>query len=371
MNKTTYTHVEIRHHQERLECALEQVMQEMKTLSGEGERLDAVQSDILDTIRDHIGHQGKRLRPLVFIAGYKAYTTHIDEQVYRAAISIELLHDFILVHDDIVDNADMRRGHPSLQRYLEMTVGTDAARARSDAFALVAGDLIYTCAMHTFLGIDADAGRVTRALRELTRAGIHTAMGQFHEMSLIRRGIDTVEEEEVFSVYERKTAQYSFAAPLAAGAILGGAPHEDVDALRRSAVGLGRGFQLYDDLIDCLAQPEDTGKDAMGDLFDGVKTIPLVRLYRQATEEQRQWLARREGTRTLNDEDARRLQRMLYEYGIPSRLEQEATKLYEDALDEIKDVLPSRDAFSLLLRLMFSLFGTHMRYLHQEEGRMS
>ncbi len=364
---TKHTRVEIRHHRERLEGALLQVVEEMKHLGYEGYRLDTLQHEIHDTIWEYTCNGGKRFRPLLFIAGYKAYAQSVDEQVYKAAISIELLHDFVLIHDDIIDNADMRRGKPSLQRYLEMAPGVESERARSEAFALVAGDMVYTCALHTFLGVHKDPTRVVKALRELTSAGVHTAMGQLHEMSLTKKSIGAVSEEEIFDVYDRKTSFYSFAAPLAAGALLAGASYADARALSRGAIELGRGFQIYDDLIDLMALSQNTGKDGGGDFTDGVRTIPIVRLFHECGEDEREWLRAHYASGALQEEDIARIQRMLKQHGISAQLEQQASQLYENALSQVKQVIQSDDAFDMILQLMFKIFDTHMQLLHTHE----
>lgn len=367
----THARVEIRHHRERLEGALLQVVEEMKHLGYEGCRLDALQQEILDTIWEYTCNQGKRFRPLLFIAGYRSYAQCVDEQVYKAAISIELLHDFVLIHDDIIDNADMRRGKPSLQRYLEMTAGVDAESARSDAFALVAGDMVYTCALQVFLGVHKEPTRVVQALRELTTAGIHTAMGQLHEMSLTKKSIDAVTRQEIYDVYDRKTSYYSFAAPLSAGALLAGASYADARALSRGAIELGRGFQVYDDLIDLMAMSQHTGKDGGGDFTDGVRTVPIVCLFHECSEKEREWLRAHYASGSLQEGDVAKIRMMLKQYGIPARLEQEASQLYENALAQVKQVIPSQDAFDMILQLMFKIFDGHMQLLHTHEESTS
>jgi octaprenyl-diphosphate synthase len=176
----------------------------------------------------------------------------------RLATVMEMLHTATLVHDDIIDNADLRRNRSSLNAKF----GNQAA--------VLMGDWLYMSAFETAL-----TQRSLEVLDILTRLTRMMTEGEIMQLTLI--GDVTIGEEQYFDVLRRKTA-YLFSGCCEIGALLAGANKEQQTALRDFGMNLGIAFQLADDLLDFTADENTIGKPAGSDLLEGKMTLPLIKL---------------------------------------------------------------------------------------------
>lgn len=217
----------------------------------------------------------KRVRPTLLVAGW-ALTQEargLPEGVTAFAAGLELLHTFMLVHDDVADRAATRRGGPSMHRLMGGGRGGDDA-------AIVLGDHLYALAAETMLGCGLPrAAEATRYLMAICR---HTAAGQFLDLDLTRTTLDEVTLFQTLKVAHLKTAKYGFIAPLVAGAMLGGGSVELIEALERVGRHVGLAFQLRDDLLGLFGDERLAGKDGGGDFFEGKRTFPLIAAWTRA-----------------------------------------------------------------------------------------
>ncbi len=242
-------------------------------------RLDATWSAVQDRVLELTLRPAKRVRPWLVFAGHAlgGGPSTPPEALWSFAAGVEALHTFMLIHDDVADRSSLRRGGPSLHLSLE-THGPGAD------LAVVAGDHLFARAIELMLGSGLPgAAGATRFYLEICR---HTAVGQFLDLSLPHRPLSELTPFDALKVAHLKTAKYSFAAPLACGALLAGAPQELVSALERAGRLAGLAFQLRDDLIGLEGDMAVAGKPC-GDLAEGKRTFPLLLSYRRATEDER------------------------------------------------------------------------------------
>ncbi|MBN1558356.1 MAG: polyprenyl synthetase family protein [Lentisphaerae bacterium] len=229
-----------------------------------------------EALRAFVLRRGKRLRPVLFVLAYEGYAAGPMPDLYRAAAALEILHDFILVHDDIIDRAARRRGAPSLPaRFRALLDGRPDAETRARNLALVAGDALYVLGVRLFAGVDADPARRQRALERLTDAALHTACGELEELFCGLRPAGDVTEASLARVGEGKTAHYSFALPMTAGAVLGGADEDEIGRLDACGRAAGRAFQIRDDALDVAGNGDGAGKPVLQDLREGTLTVPV------------------------------------------------------------------------------------------------
>lgn len=202
---------------------------------------------------------GKRVRPaLLLLAAGVVGGDPAQTRIVRMAAVMEFLHTATLVHDDIIDNAEMRRGAPSINsRYGNQT-------------AVLIGDWLYMSAFETSL-----KERSLEVLDILTRVTRKMVEGELLQLTFLGSGF--LSETEYFDVLERKTA-YLFSACCEIGAILGGAETEARSALRDYGMHVGCAFQLIDDLLDFTATDMALGKPSGVDLLEGKLTLPLIYL---------------------------------------------------------------------------------------------
>jgi geranylgeranyl diphosphate synthase type II len=222
---------------------------------------------------------GKRVRRALFAASYQAWGGNHAASAAAVGAAIELLHTAFVVHDDVIDEDDVRRGRPNVSgvhAQQALSGGVDAARARQygAAAGILAGDLALAAALRAVATCPAPRA-VVHELLDLFDSVLHiTAAGELADVRL-SLGLEHPTLEEALTVQERKTSVYSFALPLQAGAVLAGAPQTARDGGGEVGRSLGIAFQLVDDLLGVFGDDAETGKSTLNDLRSGKQT-PLI-----------------------------------------------------------------------------------------------
>ncbi len=237
--------------------------------------LDPRWSQALDKARTYTLRPAKRLRPALVMAGHGLArgTTSVPDGLWRFAAGLELLHTFLLIHDDVADQAELRRGGKALHHLLA------PGRAGED-LAVVVGDHLFARSLEAMLasGLTA-APKVVRYYLGVCR---HTAAGQYRDLDLGRAPLSEVTLFQTLRVAYLKTARYGFCAPLVCGAMLGGARTELVEGLERVGRHVGLAYQLRDDLIGLFGDSSVAGKAADGDFTQGKRTFPVLAAFARA-----------------------------------------------------------------------------------------
>lgn len=236
------------------------------------------------SIAEFLLRPGKRIRPLLFVIGYSGFTKRKTPGLYRSALAFELLHAFLLVHDDIIDKSPLRRGKPSMHKLLDKYLKNyKDIKFNGQDLAIVAGDVIYALAINAFLAINEDFKRKEQALRKFIEAAVFTGSGEFIELLCATKSLKDLTKKEVYNIYDFKTAYYTFSCPLASGAILAGASQKEVNKLSEYGLCLGRAFQIKDDILGMFGKEKKTGKSSLTDLREAKKTILIWYAYHKAT----------------------------------------------------------------------------------------
>jgi geranylgeranyl diphosphate synthase type I len=249
---------------------------------GDEARLDSAWAAARERVTEFALRPAKRLRPWLLVAGHALAGQPVrrGRGLWRFAAGVELLHTFMLVHDDVADRSALRRGGPALH------VGLAPFGPGAD-LAVVAGDHLFARAIELML--ESGLSGAARAARYYLGVCRHTAAGQFLDLTLPHRPLADATPFDALAVAHLKTARYSFAAPLACGAILGRGSPPLVQALERAGRLAGLAFQLRDDLLGLAGDPRETGKPT-GDLAEGKRTFPLLVAYRRASADERRAL---------------------------------------------------------------------------------
>ena len=235
---------------------------------------------LFKSIKDFILRDGKRIRPALFIIGYEGFSKKRAPGLYQSALSVELLHAFFLIHDDIIDKSDTRRGKPSLHKvYEEFLSKHRNIKFNGQDLAIVAADIIYALAIKAFLSIKEDSQRKEKALQRFIKAAVHTGCGEFIELLSGIKKIEEISKKDIYKIYDYKTAHYTFASPLSMGAILAGASSCQINKLSEFSLYLGRAFQIRDDILSMFLDEKKTGKSALSDLQESKKTLLVWHAY--------------------------------------------------------------------------------------------
>jgi geranylgeranyl diphosphate synthase type I len=247
-------------------------------------RLRRISPLLFDVCRDFVLRPGKRIRPLLFLLAYQGYARKkrpVRTDLATASAAIELLHDYMLIHDDVIDRAATRRGKPTMHRVFNKKVKTVSGESIGESLAVIAGDIIFALAIESFLAVREDPRRKEAALRHLVATAAYTGAGEFIDIVFGHTTLAAIREKNVIDTNVYKTAKYTFECPLLMGAVLAGAPEAERRKLSRLGLTAGQAFQLYDDFLDTFGTPRLIGKPVLTDLAESKKTLLVYTAYRR------------------------------------------------------------------------------------------
>jgi len=278
---------------------------------------------------------GKRFRPALLTAAHDALGGSCRAASVRVGAAVELLHTAFVIHDDVIDGDDVRRGRLNVSG--TFTAGAISRGASPDdagglgrTAGILAGDLALTAAIRAVATCGARAAVVHRLL-DLFDAALHTtAAGELADVQL-SLGLERASLPDSLTMAEQKTSAYSFALPLQAGALLAGADEAIVTGMGEAGRSLGIAFQLVDDLLGVFGDPSRTGKSATSDLRTRKQTPLLV--HAQSTAEWEQ--IRPFVGRDLDDDELAEVRRLLTTCGSRDYVEQLVETHLASARDEV------------------------------------
>ena len=220
---------------------------------------------------------GKRMRPVSLLMACSLFDDDISRAI-KPALAIEVFHNFTLMHDDIMDNAPLRRGKPTVQQKWNNSV------------AILSGDVMLVEAYKLIMEVD--AGILPDVLRIFNETAVGVCEGQQIDMNF--EGLDHVTETDYLNMIRLKTAVLLGAA-LKIGSLVGGASLADAELLYKFGVNMGIAFQLQDDILDVYGNPEKFGKQVGGDIIANKKTYLLIKAVEladhAAASDLNKWLA--------------------------------------------------------------------------------
>ncbi|MDD5108106.1 MAG: polyprenyl synthetase family protein [Candidatus Omnitrophica bacterium] len=287
-------------------------------------------------IKEFICRDGKRIRPVLFCIGYLGFSKKTPAGLYRSALSLELLHDFLLVHDDIIDKSATRRGKPSMHALLDH----DFCRNEKDKFsgqdlAVVTGDIIYAMAIDVFLTVKEDAKRKEDALKKLILSALYTGGGEFIELISESKPIEKVSQKDIYKIYDYKTANYTFASPLTIGATLAGAKSSQIEKLYSYGMLLGRAFQIKDDIIGIFGKEKETGKSNVTDILEAKKTLLIWYAFGKASKTEKLMIKSILESKSVKSADIEKIRKIIVQSGALIYSQNQIKYLYSKALIQI------------------------------------
>lgn len=246
---------------------------------------------------------GKRLRPVLVLLGHDL--TGATTDVVGPAVAVELVHTWALVHDDVIDADQTRRGRPTTHvafaRHHRRREWAGSSDRYGEAMAILLGDLLATVADEAFHAPAVAAPLRAAARRDLAELRLEVMAGQVLDVQVA--AARTTDLDRALRVATLKSGRYTVTRPLQLGARLGGGDADLLARLARVGDALGLAFQLRDDLAGVLGDPADTGKLRGGDLREGKRTVLVAEAMRRLPARDAARLGRALGTDDL-DEDA-------------------------------------------------------------------
>ncbi|NQX10659.1 polyprenyl synthetase family protein [Microbacteriaceae bacterium VKM Ac-2855] len=322
---------------------------------------------LADVSRDFLSG-GKRFRARFCEAGWDAVSSGSSlehpsgsDPVARAGAALELFHAAALIHDDVIDNSDTRRGAPSAHRRFATSHAAGGWHGSAEEFgrssAILLGDLVLAWSDELF----ADAGdrlgapgSAATARREFNTMRTEVTLGQYLDILDESAWADYDESDHIeraLRVVTYKSAKYSVEAPLTIGAALAGGSVAELDALRAFGVPIGVAFQLRDDVLGVFGDPSVTGKPSGDDLREGKRTVLLALAREEASAADRAELDGIVGHPDVDDAGIRRAQEIISAGRALPRLETMIETAVAEALDSLEDAPLHADGISRLREL--------------------
>lgn len=227
---------------------------------------------LYDPIKYVLSIGGKRIRPTLMLLAYNLYKED-PERILSSAVALETYHNYTLLHDDLMDNASMRRGQPTVHKKWD----ANTAILSGDSMLVLAYERMAKCPVE----------KLKPVLDLFTETALEIGEGQQYDMDFETR--NDVREEEYIEMIRLKTSVL-LACATKMGAILANAPQEDADNLYKFGEQMGLAFQLQDDYLDVYGDPEVFGKAIGGDILCNKKTYMLINAFNLANDEQRKRL---------------------------------------------------------------------------------
>jgi len=305
---------------------------------------------LFSSIKEFISRDGKRVRPILFCIGYLGFAKKETPGLYRSALSLELLHDFMLVHDDIIDKSDMRRGKPSMHALLGKYFKKDKSiKFNGQDLAIIVGDVMYAMALDAFLAVREKPGRKEEALRKLISAALYTGSGEFIELLLGIKPIEKITKNDIYKIYDYKTANYTFASPLTMGALLAGASKSQIKMLFNYGMYLGRAFQVKDDIIGTFSKNTEIGKSNLTDIAEAKRTLLIWYAYNHSDKNDKKIIRRVFSGKNTGKKELLDIRKIISESGSLEFAKSEIKKLVNQAGNSIKSLKMRKDSYSALI----------------------
>lgn len=298
---------------------------------------------LFKNIKEFICRDGKRVRPILFCIGYLGFSKKTPFGLYRSALALELLHDFMLVHDDIIDKSDKRRGKPSMHASLKNSLKQNKKiKFNGEDLAIVAGDVMYAMALDAFLAVKENAQRKEASLKKLISAALYTGSGEFIELLLGIKPIEKVTQQDIYKIYDYKTANYTFASPLTMGATLAGAKPDQIKKLYSYGMLLGRAFQIKDDIIGTFATIKEIGKSNLTDIKEAKRTILVWYAFNHANKKDKLVIKKIMENKTTQDTELIKMRSIITATGSLAYAQKQIKYLCTQAQDQIQDLKMDR-----------------------------
>lgn len=287
---------------------------------------------------------GKRLRPAFCAWGYVAAAdadgpVGATDALLEAAASLELLHGSALVHDDVMDGSDTRRGDPSAHRALEQRHVADGRLGDPEVFgragAILLGDLLVMWSVEMLERAGLPAAAVPRAQAVAQAMRTEVTCGQYLDVGAQSLALGSDLESELRAanrVVEYKSARYTVYRPAQLGAVIGGGSPALLDTLAAYGSPLGRAFQFRDDLLGVFGDPELTGKPVGDDLREGKRTVLIAATLARTDEAGRRLLTERLGDPALDADGVAALQQVIVDCGADASVETMIATCYDEAV---------------------------------------
>lgn len=294
-------------------------------------RFGQAPDSLYEPIRYLMGLGGKRMRPLLVLLAYSLFKKDL-KSIVKYAVAVEAFHNFTLMHDDIMDNAPLRRGNVTVHE--KWNVNT----------AILSGDVMLVKVYNMFLSLKPET--LKPVLKAFNNCAAEVCEGQQWDMEF--ETINAVTVDQYITMIRLKTAVL-LGFSLELGGMLAGASKTDCKALREFGINIGIGFQLMDDLLDAYADPKKFGKQVGGDIIANKKTFLLITALERANKQQHTELQHWLQTKKFNKRTKVKAVKNIYDkLQIPEITENKIKQYFKKGFNQLDKVGGNKSTKAML-----------------------
>nr|MDO8080016.1 polyprenyl synthetase family protein [Candidatus Freyarchaeota archaeon] len=292
-------------------------------------------------IKEFILRGGKKLRPISLIQAYRGVADS-NEKIFLPSISVELLHNATLIHDDLIDHDELRRNGPTFhvnyREWYRREVSSDGkAEDFGNTMAILGGNTTYNLGIEALLSSKFPHNLICEAINLYQNVFQELIEGVMFESLIQRR--DNVTMDEYLKMIKMKTSAL-LEKSIQIGAVLGGATSNQIKALKEYAVLVGQAFQIQDDVLGTFGAESDTGKPTDGDIKEGKRTVLVVQTFNNASPKELNVLRKILGNSNANPSEVERVRKIFQETGALENSKKIALQLKEEAKKRLLKAKP-------------------------------
>ncbi|MCK5466267.1 polyprenyl synthetase family protein [Candidatus Parcubacteria bacterium] len=305
--------------------------------------------EMTESLRDFILRSGKRIRPILFYRGYIIAGGKDKERILKAAISVELIHSFLLIHDDIIDQDNFRHGNLSMHCRYKEKYKNKSSKHFEISMAIIVGDLAHNFGYEVLSKLDFLLDLKIKAIDKMNQIVSNTIAGEATDVMLsVNSDFDI---NKIIEMQKYKTAQYTIEGPLHLGAILAGADEKFLKLLSEFSIPLGIAFQIQDDIIGIFGDEKKTGKPVGSDIKEGKKTLLIAKALEVANKKQKDIILTASGNKKLNLDDIENVKKIIKETGSLEYSKAQTEKLIKLSKKHLKKIKASSKCKEFLSNL--------------------
>lgn len=311
--------------------------------------IDPVYVELLQRTKAQVLRSGKRLRPYLTYLSYTGYGKPELGDLFSVASAQELFHNFLLIHDDVIDRDLIRHGSPNIiASYIDQlsSLGLDTSEAShyASSYAILAGNALSALALRAITGTSFDAQSKLAAVTETQKMLFEEMGGQQADISVAIPGASTPSLEQLTRICRFKTASYTFETPLRVGAILAGASSSNLHHLTQYARATGIVFQIADDLLGVYGSAVSLGKPILSDIQEGKNTILIHYARALCSDADKARLAALWGNREAGPDELEAVKQILETSGAKAKTEDLALEYVSKATSSLPGTNLTSDA---------------------------
>lgn len=300
----------------------------------EAGKIDLIAEETVRLIKDYTMAGGKRIRPAFLYFGYLAAGGKDIKKIMEASMSVELLHSFLLIHDDIIDRDPSRHGVETIHERFKIIgkkyrVGDDHVHF-GNSMAMMTGDMTAAMACEIIFNSKFPAEKIIKALDKLQDVIFITVPGEMMDVIMQYAGVAT--EKEILKMHEGKTARYTFEGPLHLGCLLAGGDAKMLKQFSNYALPLGKAFQIQDDILGVFGDEKKIGKPVGSDIIEGKQTLLVIKALELGNAKQKAIIKKYLKKNNLNKKEIEIFRQVLRETGSLVYSQKLASDFIQEAL---------------------------------------